>query len=107
MKPLVAIVGRPNVGKSTLFNRIIGKRQALVQDRPGITRDRHYAETDWDGVSFRLLDTGGLEFDSKDRLQQKMSTQVLSGIDEAAVVIFVRDGKVGVTSLDREWVEQV
>lgn len=106
-KHLVAIVGRPNVGKSTLFNRIIGKRKALVQDIPGITRDRHYAETDWDGMVFRLLDTGGLEFESKDRLQKKMSEQVLSGIEEAAVVIFVMDGKTGVTALDREWVEKV
>ncbi|MBI2339985.1 MAG: ribosome biogenesis GTPase Der [Deltaproteobacteria bacterium] len=107
MKPLVAIVGRPNVGKSTLFNRFVGKRQALVQDVPGITRDRHYAEAEWDGTTFRLVDTGGLEFETTDRLQKKMSDQAFKGIEEADCIICVVDGKVGVTTLDREWVEKI
>ncbi|MBI4410899.1 MAG: ribosome biogenesis GTPase Der [Deltaproteobacteria bacterium] len=106
-KPLVAIVGRPNVGKSTLFNRLVGKRQALVQDRPGITRDRHYAEAEWDGTIFRLVDTGGLEFQTTDRLQKKMSDQAFRGIEEADCILCVVDGKVGVTTLDREWVEKI
>ncbi len=105
--PLIALIGRPNVGKSTLFNRIIGRRKALVQDQPGITRDRQYADADWDGVSFRVVDTGGLEFQTKTVLQKKVTDQALVGIEEADILILVMDGRAGVTALDRDWVEQV
>lgn len=106
-KPLIAIVGRPNVGKSTLFNRILGKRSALVQNQPGVTRDRHYAESDWDGVSFRLVDTGGLEFSTEKRITKKVTEQALEGIEEADILVLVMDGRAGVTMLDREWVDRV
>jgi len=80
-KPLIALVGRPNVGKSTLFNRLVGRRDALVQNQPGITRDRKYDESDWDGVSFRVVDTGGLDFKAEGELEKKMSRHALAGIE--------------------------
>lgn len=106
-KPLIAIVGRPNVGKSTLFNRMTGRRKALVQDVPGITRDRQYGEVFWDRMIFTVLDTGGLEFGSQSRLQRKMSGQALVGVSEADIIVSVMDARSGVTSLDREWVSRI
>jgi len=107
MHPLIAIVGRPNVGKSSLFNRIVGKRKALVKDQPGITRDRHYAEADWDGVPFRLVDTGGLEFDPKTSIEDQMAKQALLAVEEADLVLLMMDGRAGVTTLDEEWAHKV
>ena len=76
-KPLVAVVGRPNVGKSTFFNRVVGKRVSIVEDTPGVTRDRIYAEAEWSGVHFALIDTGGIEPDSKDIIMDKIRQSAL------------------------------
>jgi len=99
-EPLVAIVGRPNVGKSTLFNRIIQRRQAVVDELPGVTRDRVYARTEWAGTGFRLVDTGGLVPGSKDPMETAIRAQAAVAIDEAAVILFVADVETGVTDLD-------
>ncbi len=101
-KPIVAIVGRPNVGKSTLFNRIIGERRAIVHDEPGVTRDRHYAESDWAGHEFILIDTGGYVPDSSDVFEKAIREQVLMSLSEADVVIFVVDSREGILPLDEE-----
>ncbi|MFC1543807.1 ribosome biogenesis GTPase Der [Gemmatimonadota bacterium] len=98
--PLVAIVGRPNVGKSTLFNRIIRERRAVVDDMPGVTRDRIYAHADWAGVSFRLVDTGGLVPNSKDPMEVAVLAQARVAMEEAALVLFVTDVETGPTDLD-------
>lgn len=103
--PSVAVVGRPNVGKSTLFNRIIGHRQAIVQDVPGVTRDRNFARGDWAGHEFYVVDTGGLEVDNKERLATAIRRQVLAAVDEAQVIVFVVDGKAGVQPLDQKIAE--
>lgn len=100
--PIVAIVGRPNVGKSTLFNRIIGERQAIVHDKPGVTRDRHYAETDWAGREFVLIDTGGYVPDSDDVFERAIREQVRISIEEATVILFVVDGQEGLYPIDME-----
>ncbi len=97
--PLVAIVGRPNVGKSTLLNRIIGRREAIVEERPGVTRDRKEVEAEWQGVPFRLLDTGGWMNDG-DALDEKVSEQSEKAIDDADVVVLVVDGSVGLIDDD-------
>jgi GTP-binding protein len=99
--PVVAIVGRPNVGKSTLFNRIIGYRKAIVDDKEGITRDRHYAEADWNGRYFTVIDTGGYLPSAKEVIDKAVSEQVELAIDEADVVIFVVDTRAGITELDQ------
>ena len=101
-KPIVAVVGRPNVGKSTFFNKMIGKRLAIVEDTPGVTRDRIYAETEWNGVEFALIDTGGIEPSSSDIILSKMREQAEIAIDMADVIIFMVDGREGVTSADTE-----
>ncbi|HHD11632.1 MAG TPA: ribosome biogenesis GTPase Der [Deltaproteobacteria bacterium] len=107
MKPLVAIVGRPNVGKSTLFNRILGRRKALTQDEPGVTRDLNYAECEEGGKSFILVDTGGFEPDEaiKDDIARKVKEQLRLAIEEADLIIHVMDGRVGPTPQDKEIVE--
>lgn len=102
MKPIVAIVGRPNVGKSTLFNRLIGERKAIVDDMPGVTRDRNYGSVDRYDVPFTLIDTGGFEPVSQDLLLQQMRTQAQLAIEEADVIIFLMDGRSGLTVADRE-----
>jgi GTP-binding protein len=102
---VVAIVGRPNVGKSTLFNKIIGQRKALVSDMPGVTRDRHYGEADWCGVGFTVIDTGGLSFDESDKVEAKVHMQSLAALDEADVVICLFDGRDEITNLDRDVVD--
>jgi len=99
---LVAIVGRPNVGKSTLFNRIVGSRQAIVDNMPGVTRDRHYAETEWAGRSFVLIDTGGYVPDSDEEIEAAVKEQAGIAIDEADIVLFVVDGKAGRVPADEE-----
>ena len=101
-KPLVAVVGRPNVGKSTLFNKIVGKRVSIVEDTPGVTRDRIYAEAEWSGVHFALIDTGGIEPESKDIILSQMREQAEIAMGTADVILFMTDGREGVTSSDRE-----
>ncbi len=98
----MAIVGSPNVGKSTLFNRIAGSRIAIVEDRPGITRDRIYAASEWRARSFRVIDTGGLELGHIDEIRTRIRAQVELAIDEAQVIVFVVDGTVGTTGADEE-----
>ena len=100
--PVVAIVGRPNVGKSTLFNRIVGRRVAIVEDVPGVTRDRNYQEVEYAGRRFVVVDTGGFEPDSPDRLIQQVRDQAHLAIDEAQAVILVVDGMEGPTAVDQE-----
>lgn len=102
MKPILAIIGRPNVGKSTLFNRILGEKKAVVANEPGVTRDRNYAEVDWEGKAFTLIDTGGFEPISKDRIFIQMREQCHLAMDEADLILFVMDGKEGLTPSDRE-----
>ncbi len=102
MKPLVAIVGRPNVGKSTFFNRMIGQRLAIVEDEPGTTRDRIYGDTVWNGREFTLIDTGGLELDSSDDMMARVRAQAQLAVEEADVIIFLVDGQAGVTAADGE-----
>ncbi len=102
MKQVVAIVGRPNVGKSTLFNKLIGDRISIVKDEPGVTRDRLYREIEWSGKEFILVDTGGLEPRTEDFMMNKIKEQAQVAIDEADVVIFLVDGKAGITGLDED-----
>lgn len=101
-KPIVAIVGRPNVGKSTLFNKLCGQRLAIVDDTPGVTRDRLYADCEWLGKSFLLVDTGGIEPYSDDIILSQMRRQAQIAIDSADVIIFVTDIKTGVVATDAE-----
>ncbi len=101
-KPIVAIVGRPNVGKSTLFNKIVGKRIAIVEDTPGVTRDRIYAEAEWAGRNFILVDTGGIEPSAKDEILSQMRSQAQVAIDSADVIILVVDVKEGMTATDKD-----
>lgn len=107
MRPLIAIVGRPNVGKSTLFNRIVGRRKAMVDDMPGVTRDRNYANVDRFDVPFILIDTGGFEPETNDRLLQQMREQSQLAMAEADVILFVMDGRDGLTPADVEVVEML
>lgn len=106
-RPIVAIVGRPNVGKSTLFNRIAGKRIAIIEDTPGVTRDRIYAECEWIGKHFTLIDTGGIEPNTDDIILSQMRYQAEIAIDTADVILFMVDGKNGITSADREVAEML
>ena len=114
MKPLVAIVGRPNVGKSTFFNRMIGERMAIVEDLPGTTRDRLYGDTDWNGRTFTFIDTGGLELTAKapvgqvglngqpGDLMDHVMAQAQLAIEEADVIVFMVDARAGITAADQE-----
>jgi len=100
MKPIVAIVGRPNVGKSTLFNRLAGKKLAIVHDEPGVTRDRHYADVTWDGRTFTLVDTGGFDPGSDDPMRRGIKKQIDVALAEADVVVCVLDATEPATSID-------
>jgi GTPase len=102
VKPLVAIVGRPNVGKSTLFNRIIRQRRAIVEDSPGVTRDRHYADSEWNGRTFTVIDTGGFVPGETDALLSQVREQAQLAVEECQVIILVTDGREGLTSADQE-----
>lgn len=102
MKPIVAIVGRPNVGKSMLFNKLVGQRLSIVEDTPGVTRDRIYGETDWNGRTFTLVDTGGIEPRTDDQILSFMREQAQIAIDNATVIVFLTDIKTGVTAADQE-----
>ena len=101
-KPIVAIVGRPNVGKSTFFNYIIGERLSIVEDRPGVTRDRVYADANWRGRDFTVIDTGGIETEAEDLITAEISNQANIAINLADVIIFLTDIKQGVTQIDKE-----
>ena len=105
MKPVVAIVGRPNVGKSTFFNRITRSRNAIVDDFPGVTRDRNYGDATWNNVVFTLVDTGGFLSDDKDNFANEIHFQVLQAIEDADVIILLLDGKAGISPHDRDVVE--
>ena len=119
MKPLVAIVGRPNVGKSTFFNRMIGERVAIVEDRPGTTRDRIYGDTDWNGRDFTLIDTGGLELGTDipvgqvglngqpGDIMKRVQAQAQLAIEEADVIVFMVDARTGITAADEEVAEML
>ena len=101
-KPIVAMVGRPNVGKSTLFNRLAGKRISIVEDTPGVTRDRVYAEADWLNYNFTMIDTGGIEPERDDIIVKQMRRQANIAIETADVIVFIVDGKEGLTPADKE-----
>lgn len=102
MKPIIAIIGRPNVGKSQLFNYLIGKRLSIVDDVPGVTRDRIVAETTWNGVTFDLVDTAGIEEIKGDNIKEQMMLQTDAAIEIADIVLFLVDAKIGLTAEDRE-----
>ena len=102
MRPIVAIVGRPNVGKSMLFNKLIGRRLSIVEDTPGVTRDRIYGETDWNGRAFTLVDTGGIEPRADSQILAFMRDQAQIAIDNATVIVFLTDIKTGLTAADQE-----
>ena len=102
MSNFVAIIGRPNVGKSTLFNRLIQRREAIVDAASGVTRDRHYGKTDWNGKEFSLIDTGGYVIGGGDTFEAAIDQQVEVAIDEADVILFVVDVEVGVSVMDEE-----
>ncbi len=102
MKPVIAIVGRPNVGKSTLFNRLAGKRKAIVEDIPGVTRDRLYDSSDWEGRDFIIIDTGGIRYDDEAPFASEIRMQVEIAIEEADLILFVVDAREGATSEDAE-----
>ena len=105
-KPLVAIVGRPNVGKSMLFNKLCGKRLSIVEDTPGVTRDRLYAECEWCGRKFDIVDTGGIEPTTDNEILSFMREQANIAINAADVIILVTDVRTGVTAADRACCEQ-
>jgi GTPase len=102
MKPLVAIVGRPNVGKSTLFNRLVGQRLAIVEDLPGTTRDRLYADAEWNGRTFTIVDTGGLEVGASEDITERITAQARLAIEEADAIVLLVDTKSGITEADTE-----
>ncbi len=104
-KPVVAIVGRPNVGKSTLFNKIVGRRVSIVEDTPGVTRDRIYAEAEWCGTHFAVIDTGGIEPRNEEVIPRQMRAQAEMAMDMADTVLFMVDGKEGLTNSDHEVAE--
>ena len=101
-KPIIAIVGRPNVGKSTLFNKLIGERRAIVEDTPGVTRDRIYGETEWNGRKLVVIDTGGIEPKTEDIIMAKMRAQAQLAIDTADVIVFMCDVQAGLVADDRD-----
>ena len=107
MSNIVAIVGRPNVGKSTLFNRLLERREAIVDSTAGVTRDRHYGKSDWNGVEFTVIDTGGYEVNTEDVFQEEISKQVQLAIDEATSIVFMLNVEEGLTDTDYEIYEKL
>ena len=104
-KPLIAIIGRPNVGKSTFFNRVAGRKISITENRPGVTRDRIYADAEWRGKPFTLIDTGGIELKSMDDMWRQIAAQASLAIDTADVILFFTDGREGLTSSDYDVAE--
>ncbi len=107
MSNIVAIVGRPNVGKSTLFNRLLERREAIVDSTAGVTRDRHYGKSDWNGVEFTVIDTGGYEVNTEDVFQEEISRQVQLAVDEATSILFLVNVEEGLTDTDQEIFEML
>jgi GTPase len=107
MRYLVAIVGAPNVGKSTLFNRLIRRKKAIVDDQPGVTRDRNYQEVTWDGKKITLVDTGGFEWDKKSLMDKGLREQVELALEEATLIVFVGDGQKPLTSADEQVIHRL
>ncbi len=105
MKPIVAIIGRPNVGKSTFFNRVTRTRNALVDDFPGVTRDRHYGDASWGGVEFTLVDTGGFLEEDESGFADEIRFQILQAIEDADVIVLLLDGKHGISPFDEDVVK--
>jgi len=105
--PIVALVGRPNVGKSTLFNRLVGRSQAIVEDQPGTTRDRIYATTVWNDKPFTVVDTGGLDSSSDSDLSRAIRRQAETAIEEADVIVFMVDARSGLTAMDHDVADQL
>src|SRR5207302_2851175 len=103
--PTVVILGRPNVGKSTLFNKLTGSRRAIVGDEPGITRDRIYGRAEWQGREFQLVDTGGIIPDDRELIPSNILAQARAALDQAALIILVVDARSGITPLDEELAE--
>ena len=103
MSNIIAIVGRPNVGKSTFFNRLIESREAIMDDQPGVTRDRHYGFAHWTGKNFTVIDTGGYVTGSDDKFEKEIRKQVESALDECTAVIFMVDCRDGLTGYDKEF----
>ncbi len=102
MKPLIAIIGRPNVGKSTLFNRLSDRKKAITIDEPGATRDRNYTEATWQGKAFDIVDTGGFEPVSTEKILMQMREQTRLAMEQSDLIIFLMDGKEGLTPADEE-----
>src|SRR3989475_3105593 len=102
LRPIIAIVGRPNVGKSTLFNRLVGQRRAIVRDVPGVTRDRLYGQVAFERWQATVIDTGGFDPSSEEPLIEGVRRQVLTAVEEADLVLYVVDARAGVTALDAE-----
>ena len=100
MSNIVAIVGRPNVGKSTFFNRLVEKRQAIIDDESGVTRDRHYGISEWNGKSFTVIDTGGYVENTDDIFENKIKAQVILALKEASIILFMVDCRGGLSSMD-------
>ena len=100
MNNILAIVGRPNVGKSTLFNRLVQKREAIVDSTPGVTRDRHYGKSDWNGKDFSIIDTGGYSVGSDDIFEEEIRRQVQLAVDESSAILFVVDAHEGIHTTD-------
>ncbi|CAG0969044.1 partial GTPase Der, partial [Anaerolineae bacterium] len=107
MKPIVAVVGRPNVGKSTLFNKILGKKKAIVHDQPGVTRDLNYADAEELGRSFTLVDTGGFEPEAGNIITKQVRDQARLAVEDADVIVFVMDARAGLTPQDIELVSML
>ena len=103
MSNIVAIVGRPNVGKSTLFNRLVERRQAIIHDESGVTRDRHYGMSEWNGKKFTVIDTGGYVENTEDIFEKKIKDQVVLALNEANVILFMVDCKNGLSTLDNDF----
>jgi GTP-binding protein len=106
-KPIIAIVGRPNVGKSTLFNRMVGQRRAVIEDYPGITRDRLYGEARWEDKSFLVIDTGGFQHEPDEDITREVKKHVLLAVEEADIIVLLMDAESGILPLDVEFIDKL